>query len=154
MNNWKSLFGIASVVFSIGFLAQSILPSYAQIGPNISYGSNPYKAFYGTATQGSTSILTTTTDTFVITGVNSNDGEELSVLIDGTTAIPATVLDEKKTYHSAQSATYDSYNWAYARGNLFLSGKATLPVEAGSTLSVNCTNSNGCFYYIQGYFAH
>ena len=154
MHNWKSLFGVAAIVLSIGFTIQSILPSHAQIGPSVSYGQNPYKAFYGMASQGNTSLLTTSAETFLITGINANDGENLSVEIDGVTAIPASALDEKQTYHSAQSATYDSYNWAYARENLFLSGKMMLPVEPGSTLSISCANSSGCFYYIQGYFSH
>ena len=153
MTDYKSLFGLAAIILSIGFTAQSVLPAQAHLGPSVSYGSNPHKAFYGTIQQGTVTLLTTTTETFIITGVTSDDGDELSVLIDGTTAVPATSLDEKATYHSAQSNTYASFNWAYARENLFLSGNAALPVEPGSTLEVSCGGGN-CFYYVQGYFAH
>ena len=153
MTDYKSLFGIAAIILSIGFTARSIFPAHAQTGPSVSYGSNPHKAFYGTIQQGTATLLTTTTETFIITGITSDDGDELSLLIDGVTAVPAASLDEKATYHSAQNNTYDSFNWAYARENLFLSGNAVLPVEPGSTLEVSC-GGGSCFYYVQGYFAH
>ena len=154
MFDYKILFGIAAMIASIGFTIQSIVPADALMTSSVSYGSNPYKAFYGTTQQGTTSLLTTNTETFIITGVTSDDGDDLSVVIDGVTVIPATSLDEKDTYHSPQNSTYDSYNWAYARSNLFLNGNATLPVEPGETLQVNCSNNSGCFYYIQGYYVH
>jgi len=153
-HGWKHLLALAALVLAFSFAFRSLSPAHAQMGPSISYGSNPYKAFYGEAAQGTTSILTTGSETFIVTGVSSNDGDYLSVQIDGVTVIPVSLLDEKESKNSNNSATYDSYSWAYARGNLFLSGNAHLPVEPGSSLEVHCDTSSSCFYYVEGYFAH
>jgi hypothetical protein len=154
MFEWKQLFGIAAIITSIGVTIRSFQPANAHMGGSISYGQNPYKAFYGEAVQGTTTLLTTTSETFIITGINANDGTSLSRQIDGITVVPGNILDEKGTYHTSQGSTSASFNWAYARDNLFLSGNAHVPVEPGSTLDVQCDDSSGCFYYVQGYFAH
>ena len=154
MFDWKQMFGIAAIITSVGFGIRSLQPANAHMGSSISYGANPYKAFFGEASQGTTTILTTTSETFIVTGINSNDGTSLSLTIDGVTEVPKEVLDEKGTFHSSQSATYASFNWAYARENLFLSGNAKLPIDPGESLEVLCDDASGCFYYIQGYFVH
>ena len=42
MIDHKQLFGLAAILFSLGFLLRSFLPAHAFNGPNISLESNPY----------------------------------------------------------------------------------------------------------------
>jgi hypothetical protein len=146
----RNLFGIASIILATGYLIRSFQNAEAlPAGPNVNLGSNPYKAFYGTANQGSSNILTTSNEVFIITGVHSNDNTDISLYIDGQMVIPGSLLN------SQVSSTYSGYwGYGYSINNLFLLGEAHLPIENGSTLSVECTNSNGCFYYIEGYYVH
>ena len=42
MIDHKQLFGLAAILFGLGFLLRSFLPAHAFNGPNISLESNPY----------------------------------------------------------------------------------------------------------------
>jgi len=42
MIDHKKLFGLAAILFGMGFLLRSFLPAHAFNGPNVSFESNPY----------------------------------------------------------------------------------------------------------------
>ena len=45
MQNYKTLFGYAAILFGLGFLVRSFMPAHAFNGPTVSTGANPIKNF-------------------------------------------------------------------------------------------------------------
>ena len=78
MTNWKNLFGIAAILFAIGFLFRSVQPAYAIQGPNVSLGTNPIENISGEIVMNSittTTIWTNNSDhDFIVTTVLMNSG--------------------------------------------------------------------------------
>jgi hypothetical protein len=72
---YRSLFGIGFVIFSMGYFVRSFQPANAfPQGPNISLGSNPIASFNVACNNSSPSIMSTTNNIFIITDVIVSDG--------------------------------------------------------------------------------
>ncbi len=53
----KTLFGAAALLASAALFVRSLQPAYAEIGPSVSYGSNPVFSFGGSSGDGSLSLV-------------------------------------------------------------------------------------------------
>lgn len=128
MFDYKRLFGIAAILFGIGFILQSIMPAKANpTGPSVGYGSNPWESFY-TESPG-TLFSTSSSEVFIITTMISGGGA-CYFYIDGVKAI-------------SQNFTQKEYGTSAARGLHFV-------VEPNSTLSINGSCNFG--FYLDGYY--
>ena len=67
--NHKTLFGIAAIISSVGFLIQSI-PTAGAYGPSISMGSSPNFAVYYSSHQSGTVFTNSTLMTAIITDIS------------------------------------------------------------------------------------
>lgn len=67
--NHKTLFGIAAIIASVGFVLRSI-PTAGAYGPTISMGSNPNFAVYYSSHQSGTVFTNTTAMAAIITDIS------------------------------------------------------------------------------------
>ena len=67
MPDYRQLFGVAAILFAIGFILQSIMPARAiPIGPSVSLGANPVFAVHTSGSSG-TLFTNNTSSSAVIT---------------------------------------------------------------------------------------
>ena len=154
---YKNLFGVASVISSIGFLIWSIGQATAfPQGPSVNLGVNPVVNYRGSVTgyNGAT-IFTSPSDqaTIVTTILTVSDnsgtlsgGVYCDVYLDGTKIIDG-------YYSWTHISTYNSGNDSGNNPTPFKLGQAKLKVEPNSTLSMRASGGNSmiCNYYIEGY---
>ncbi len=134
MFDYRQLFGLATVLFAVGFILQSIMPAGANpSGPSISFGSNPYKSMY--VTSAGTLFSTSSSETFIITTLMTKTASNCMFQINGAQA-----FDNEWTYN----------NHSYSINSAAL-GNLHYVVEPNSTLSISggaCSNG----FYIEGYY--
>jgi hypothetical protein len=129
MFDYKRLFGIAAILFGIGFILQSIMPAKANpTGPSVGYGSNPWKSFY--VESPGTLFSTSSSEVFIITTMISGGGT-CYFYIDGVRAIH-------------QDMTQRQYGTSAARSLHYV-------VEPSSTISIDGQSCNFGFY-LDGYY--
>ena len=129
--DYRSLFGIGFIVFSIGYLVQSLQPAnaYPQ-GPNISMGSNPIASFNVGCSNSSPNIMSTANAIFIITDIIVSDGYStggITLKLNGT-------------------------NWVNFGEGVEIGLQSGLPVPTNST--VDCYTSYGRDVVISGYYTH
>ena len=145
MNDYKSLFGYAAIIFGVGFLVKTIDQAYASpSGPNINMGSNPIVGFSGMVPSGGTKKLLFT--------VPSN---KTLIITDVTISTD---------YHSGGSvymgdSADDSTRNIFAYFHFGEAGLKSISKETGYPFSSNSElYIDGCcgsFYYnITGYYVH
>lgn len=134
MFDYKRLFGIAAILFGIGFILQSIMPAKANpTGPSVSYGSNPWKSFW--VIGNGTFLTTSASEMFVITTILQNS-TNCALEINGNNAFNG--------------------QWAYSHSNAssrnaVVSGNLHYVIEPNSSLlfaGVGC----GVGQYLEGYY--
>ena len=153
MADYRQLFGYASILFGAGFFARSFTPAHAVQGPSVSMGSNPYDALYGQVPNGETTVLSVPSDqTFIVTTVTFFNSSQVELKIDGNVVLYGSIFTEQQGYISNFVTGKGAAGYGYAKGNAFLNGNAHLPVDPGSSLSLQCANTS-CAYYIEGYYA-
>ena len=143
---WKTILSLAALVLSVGVSAHLIGTANATLGSSVSLGSNPIRNFGGVIpTSSQTLIFTAPEDQdYVVTGMLSNDG--CAIVVGDTTILPETGYFYPTMVYSRTDRSVT------LQPSMFTTGRATLRIPAGETLSLDCIGSSNR-YYIQGYLA-
>ena len=138
MFNCKKQFGLASILFGIGFIIQSLPFAQAYQGPNVGMGSAPYESFSGTINNNQTNTLLTipANSIFIVTTCITNSTnvdliKDSSIVLEGGSGVCA----------SSPTTSFRSGN-----GHLIIDGNSILQID-----NSNCCNNYQ--YYIEGYYA-
>ena len=138
MFNYKKLFGLASILFGIGFIIQSLSFAQAYQGPTVGMGSAPYESFSGTISNNQTKTLLTipANSIFIVTTCITNNTnvdivKDSSLVLDGGSGACS----------SSPTTSFRSGN-----GHLIIDSNSILKIDNG-----NCCSSYE--YYIEGYYA-
>ena len=141
LHGWKYVFGLSFLIAAVGLSVQAFRPAYANIGPAVSYGGNPYMSFSSCIQHGQSIelISLSTEQSFVVrTAIMEGSAEFLVNLLSA-----GTILVEGSSYvMTAGTAS------ALTQGN----GRAVVP--AGQDLSISYSYNPGheVCYYIDGYY--
>lgn len=139
MKDWKQLFGIAAILFGIGFVIRSFQPAYALNGPNVSMGINPIQHYYSTCPFGGNTIFSNNSSSdFIITDVISHWKPDINIQIDAQDILKIT------------GATSDLRN-------IYFNLRSGIKISAGQTLSCSEKTYSGHVGYpitVSGYYAH
>ena len=138
---WKNIMALSFFVLSVGISYHLIQSAHANLGPQISYGSNPIVNFGGSIPLDGF-ITTAPSDQDIIITTMLTTGY-CGVAIDGVNIIPTQAYWSPGYIYVRQQ--YDGMSSAFTQGN------AKLKVPAGTTLSL--TGCNGDKYYMDGYLS-
>ena len=138
--DYRNLFGIAAIIFSLAALNHSIDDAHAgPMGPNVSAGSNPIENFSLKCTYASQSIVPADSSRdFIVTDVITGD--------DTTNYNPELAT---LTFNSGVTMTV-----SVLQSHQFISG---LKVPVGETLDCQSTTSTSFYHFnvtVLGYYAH
>ena len=126
----RTLFGISAIILSSAVFVHSFNSANAfPQGPNVSMGSNPIASFYVACGQSSPTVLSTTSDLFIITDILVDDGYStggIDLQLNGS-------------------------NWYAVGENVQIAMNSGLPVPLNSTLS--CYSYYGRSMILSGYYA-
>ena len=128
--DYRNIFGLGFVIFSLGYFVRSFSPAIAgPNGPNVSMGSNPIASFYVSCSQSTPTILSTTSELFIITDILVSDGYSTGG------------IDLK----------LNSSNWFSLGENVQMAMQSGIPMPLNSTLS--CYSYYGRDLILSGYYA-
>ena len=126
----RTLFGIAAIILSSAVFVHSFNSANAfPKGPNVSMGSNPIASFHVSCSQSSPTVLTTTSELFIITDMLVSDGYStggIDLHLNGS-------------------------NWYSLGENVQIAMNSGIPVPLNSTLS--CYSYHGRNMIVSGYYA-
>ena len=126
----RSLFGIAAILLSGAVFIHSLKSANAfPQGPNVGMGSNPIASFYVSCSQSEPTVLTTTSELFIITDILVSDGYStggIDLKLNGS-------------------------SWYSLGENVQMAMQSGIPVPLNSTLS--CYTYYGRNLVLSGYYA-
>lgn len=145
---WKNILSLCALIITCTLCYNSIRTVHAQQGPSISLGQNPIVNLYGyesIQTTGTSILSNSSGQDFIVTTAYVHH-RYCTISIDGTDVYPdeytvgVNIFEESKGIDS-----------------VFRQGTAHLKIANGSELQLRTsypTGSIGCYYYIEGYYAH
>ena len=126
MTTWKNLFGVAAILFGVGYVIRGIHPAQAFNSPSVSVGENPIESHYFICNNSNVTVLINgTAMDYIVTDILMYSGV-------GQLKVDQQVVLLSSDDHTLQSG---------------------IKVGPGQTLS--CTNfSGGPAVTVSGYYAH
>ena len=145
----NTLLGIASIIFAIGFLLQSI--PFAQAiaqGPNASLGSNPiFSQYFDDCSSTSASVTVPTDQVLIITDIMTAAFDTELITISDNSQVLAKVYTRK---HSTPYNASSQAGYYFSLTNNIFQFKSGIVVSSGETLQIDCQNN---MVTIAGYYA-
>ena len=134
-------FGIAAILFSVGYVLSSSMQAQAFQSPSVSLGSNPLQSWSQRVTQDGWHTLETLSSDFIITDVTLSGNNNCHFAL------------------SDQNSTFASYNhfvsaFSYYNGPYLGSFQSGIRVPSGTTLYAYISPSSICYYTVSGYYSH
>ena len=140
----NTLFGIAAIIASLGYTFKQAPVAYADMGPNVSLGSNPIFMEHGTYTTSSNSA---TVD--ALTSPTNQDAVVVRVRIDCNTNTRKTIQTSQGLVlynHNSEDDTEISYD------------RLGIVIRAGESLQIvhsqYSSGSEDCTWFAMGYYMH
>ena len=126
----RTLFGIAAIILSSAVFVHSFNAANAfPQGPNVSMGNNPIASFHVSCSQSNPTVLSTTSELFIITDILVSDGYSTGGI----------------------DLQLNGANWYSLGENVQMAMQSGIPVPLNSTLS--CYTYYGRNLVLSGYYA-
>ena len=139
---WKNIMATAFLVLSVGVTYKLIQSANAQLGPHVSAGQNPIVNYGGSINQGVPVFTAPVDQDVIVTTLITN--QSCQIAVDGIVVVPT-----NNYFYPTYMFTRTAY---FQPQTVFTTGKASLKVSAGATLSFDGCNTTT--YYIEGYLVH